>query len=297
MTVMLTCNDANDLIVRTIDDALSGGERAALRRHLVSCTRCRAEYETQHEVRRVLAVHLQDRLPAGFDHRLRARLAEASRPLVFGAMQRDLRDIRDTRGRTWALRLIPLAATLMLIVAGTSVRDDVPRPASVSGAAPGPPRAFTTVALPRTASDRAARRHRPSTVSPNSPIAAEDVALAPTRSLGDDDGGERHPTQAVTESAAARGTDRVPVSQPREQERERVARRDGGDARDKRVGDKRAEDEAVDSEPVDTEPVEGDRAASQQPGILPRPATPIPPARPAMPAPPAAFPDRTIPPM
>ena len=31
---MLTCNDANVLIVRTIDDALSGGERAALRRHL-----------------------------------------------------------------------------------------------------------------------------------------------------------------------------------------------------------------------------------------------------------------------
>jgi hypothetical protein len=295
MTVMLTCNDANVLIVRTIDDALSGGERAALRRHLGSCARCRREYETQHEVRRVLALHLRDPLPAGFDDRLRARLAEASRPLVFGAMQRDVREIRDTHGRAWALRLIPLAATLMLIVAGTSVRDDVPRPASVSGAAPGQPRAFTTVALPRSASDRASRRHRPSAVSPNSPISRDDVALAPAsaRPLADDDGGERQSTQAVTESAAVRVTDRVPASQSqlREQERERIARRDGG-AGDKRTGDKRVKDE-----PVDTEPVEGELAASQQPGILPRPAPTMPPVRPAMPAPPAAFPDRPIPPM
>jgi hypothetical protein len=227
MTVMLTCSDANDLIVRTIDDALSGGERAALRRHLVSCACCRAEYETQHEVRRLLVVHLHDRLPSGFDERLRARLAHASRPLVFGAMQRATSDTRDMRGRKWALRLIPLAATLALIVAGTSVRDDVSWPASVSGAAPGDPRVFTTVVLPRTATDRASRRHRPSAASPISPINAEDVALAPTRSLADDDRGERHPAQAVTESAGVRDTERVSVSQPREQERERVARGEG----------------------------------------------------------------------
>jgi hypothetical protein len=282
MTVMLTCNDANALIVRTIDDALSGGERAALRRHLVSCAHCRDEYETQHGVRRLLVLHLQDRLPDGFDERLRARLAQASRPLpalAFGAMRRDTHGL----GRTWAVRLIPLAATLALIVAGTSMRDDVSRPASVSSAAPGQPRVFTTVVLPRT--DRALRRHRSSAVSP---ISAEDVALAPTPSLADD--GERHAAQAVTESAAVRehesraakvsegalhGTsaasdsDRVPSSEPRGQERGRVASREGNAG--------------------------GERAASQRPGILPRPA-PIPHARPAMPAPPAVGPDRTIPP-
>jgi hypothetical protein len=276
MTVMLTCNDANALIVRTIDDALSGGERAALRRHLVSCASCRGEYETQHEVRRLLVLHIQDRLPEGFDERLRARLAQTSRPLLFGAVQ------RDTRGRTWAVRLIPLAATLALIVAGTSVRDDLSRPASVTGTSGGQPRAFTTVVLPRT--DRASRRHRPSTVSP---ISADDVALAPAPPLTDD--GERHATEAVTETAAARehesraakvsqgavhGTSaanvRVPASEPRGQERERVARREGNAG--------------------------GEPAVSQRPGILPRLPAPIPHARPAMPAPPAVLPDRTIPP-
>jgi hypothetical protein len=279
MTVMLTCNDANVLIVRTIDDALSGAERAALRRHLGSCARCRGEYETQHEVRRLLVLHIQDRLPAGFDDRLRARLAqtsrpETSRPLTFGAMQRDKRG----RGRAWTLRLIPLAATLALIVAGTSVRDDVSRPASVSGAAPGQPRAFTTVVLPRT--DRASRRHRPSA---GSPISADDVAFAPAQPPADQ--GERHTTQAIIETAAARDTERVRESEPEKQERERIAKRED-DASRKRADDERADDERAGDE----------RAASQQPGILPRPPAPIPHARPAMPAPPAVMPDRTIPP-
>ena len=233
---MLTCNDANVLIVRTIDDALSGGERAALRRHLGSCAHCRGEYETQHEVRRLLVLHMQDRLPAGFDERLRARLEQTSRPpasdlgrgtpATFAASRwlevAGLRQ-RNTRGRTWALRLIPLAATLALIVAGTSVRDDSSRPASVSGTAPVQPRAFTTVVLPRT--DRASRRHRPSAVSPISVNDADDVALAPAPPLAGD--GERHATEAVTGTAAARDTDRVPAAEPREQERERVAKREG----------------------------------------------------------------------
>jgi hypothetical protein len=294
----MTCNDAYALIVRTIDDArLSGGERAALRRHLVSCACCRGEYETQHEVRRLLVLHIQDqdRLPAGFTERLSARLARTSRPTVAPSMnprwlavdgEGDVENVRrrDTPGRTWILRLFPIAATLALIVAGASVREGAPSSsvssdapprtqAGARSAAPAQPRAFTTIVLPR--HDGVSRRRRPS------PVYAEDVALAPARPPVDD--GVRHGIEAVAESGAAAehasrvardapGTsgisDRVVASEPREQDRERVA----SEERDGDAG--------------------GERAASQRPGILPRPASPFPQARPAMPAPPAVLPGR-----
>lgn len=283
---MLTCNDANALIVRTLDEArLSGGERLALRRHLTSCARCRCEYETQHDVRRLLVLHIQDPLPAGFDERLSARLARTSRSLPADTPRwHEMDDVwrRGMRRRAWALRLAPLAAAVMLIIAGTSVRDvrdDAPRPlapVSDSSKAAGEPRTFTTVAVPR--QDRASRRQRPPAASARD----EDVALAPAPRPADDgiavaESGTavEHASGAAQEVAApsAAGT----AFEPRAQQRQRVATRTN-DADD-------ADDDAG-----------REHAASQRPGILPRPATPFPQARPAMPAPPAVLPDRSIPP-
>jgi hypothetical protein len=305
----MTCNEAYALIVRTIDDArLSGEKRAALRRHLLSCECCRAEYETQHEVRRLLVLHIQDRdqLPAGFAERLSARLARTSRPPAAPTaapsmnprwLQGDAEHVtrRDVRARTWILRLFPIAATLALIVTGASVREGA-SPSSVSSdspdgissdAAAGQPRASTTIVLPR--DEGAPRRRR------LPPVLAERVALAPApaqpkpRPLVDD--GDRYGTETVAESGArvevehaskgakeAPGTsvvgDRVAASERRGQDRERVES-------EERDGDGEAG---------------GERAASQRPGILPRPAIPFPQARPAMPAPPPVLPDRSIPP-
>lgn len=290
---MLTCNDAHALIVRTIDDArLSGAERASLRRHLVSCARCRGEYETQHDVRRLLVLHIQDPLPEGFDERLSARLARTSRSLpahadVASAPRRHAMEVEDVwrrgmRRRAWALRIAPLAAALVLMGAGTSVRDlrdlrgaddDALRPlASVkeSGKGAAEPRTFTTIALPR--HDRGTRRQRPAVVSARD----EDVALGPAGPSVDDDRWQGSGI-AVAESAtavenASRTSSETPAAPAG---RERVP--------------------SVAFEPDDTT-AGREHAASQRTDILPRPANPFPQARPAMPAPPAVLPDRPVPP-
>jgi anti-sigma factor RsiW len=133
---MLTCSDANTLIVRSMDDdGLSDEARATLRRHMAACERCRDEYETQHDVRRLLALHIEDPLPAGFAERLSARLVQESTqrpvdlerntpataaPLRWSEVQSAWR--RNTRWHTPAFRLTPVAATLALIVAGATRR-------------------------------------------------------------------------------------------------------------------------------------------------------------------------------
>jgi Putative zinc-finger len=330
---MLTCNDAYGLIVRTIDDPrITAEERAALRQHLASCAPCRAEYETQHEVRRLLALHIQDRLPAGFADRLNARLTQTSRPSAIPRWL-DVQAVQhhDTRGRAWALRLIPLAATLALIVAGTSVRDVAAPPAisspvpsdagadagmrsgaqsdaptSFTRTHPGTPRAFTTIVLPR--HDQSLRRDRPSRES------TDDVAQSPLQPLADD-GAPNGGVAAMADSpyagedgsrgAASRiakemprasdiGGDRLPAAEPRGQDRERIAGR-VRDARGER--NTRTERDARGERDAEAErDASGERAASQRPGIMPRPAAPFPHARPAMPAPPVMLPDRSIPP-
>jgi predicted anti-sigma-YlaC factor YlaD len=338
--VMLTCNDAYVLIVRTIDDArLSGDERAALRRHLGACATCRGEYETQHEVRRLLVIHIQDQLPAGFDERLNARLAQTSRPLTSGLVRDttppsaiprwpevEAARHRDMRGRTWALRLIPLAATLALIVAGTSVRDGAPPfgplseaqpgtrsvagaqsdepadapsaagPASVRGTASGQPRAFTTIVLPR--HDGPARRDRLSSVS------RDDAAQSPQPLV--DDGHAHGAGQVADSGAAVENAPRAAAAKVARDAKEVPSASDFGDRAPA------AEPRGQDREPVarrererdagrkrdanDERDAGGERATSQRPGILPRPTTPFPQARPAMPAPPAVIPEPSIPP-
>jgi hypothetical protein len=135
---MLTCHDARAVIARTIDDpGLPGDARAALRMHLATCASCLDEYETQHEVRRLLTLHIEEPLPAGFAERLSARLAQESspRPSALPALPA----VPAVRWRTW-LPLLPVAATLALIVADaqlrTVTRTDT-RPASTS-ATPSP---------------------------------------------------------------------------------------------------------------------------------------------------------------
>jgi Spy/CpxP family protein refolding chaperone len=104
----------------------------------------------QHDVRRLLALQIECKLPAGFTERLNARLAEEPdhqparkelggpapmRPLGWSEMASAWR--RETRWRTWSLRLLPAAATLALIVAGTQMRVLTP-PAAPPSAVPGP---------------------------------------------------------------------------------------------------------------------------------------------------------------
>ncbi len=112
---MLTCRDAYALIVRSVDDSwLPETARATLRQHLRACARCREEYETQHAVRRLLALHVEEPLPAGFDDRLRARLRQLPQPSPRHAEHAGHARHAGHR-RAWALRLFPIAATLALI--------------------------------------------------------------------------------------------------------------------------------------------------------------------------------------
>jgi hypothetical protein len=134
---MLTCKRARMLIVRTIDAGILSAEaRASLRHHLVWCAPCREEYEAQYEVRRLLALQVECKLPARFTERLNARLAqEPDRPAAQQELGRPAsttplgnwelapaRD-RDTRWRTRALCMVAAAATLALIVAAAQLHD------------------------------------------------------------------------------------------------------------------------------------------------------------------------------
>ncbi len=117
---MLTCTDAYALIVRSVDDnRLPDTARAALRQHLRVCARCREEYDTQHAVRRLLALHVEEPLPAGFDQRLRARLRQLPQPSPEHVRQVE----HPGHRRAWAFRLFPIAATLALILADAQVRQ------------------------------------------------------------------------------------------------------------------------------------------------------------------------------
>jgi Spy/CpxP family protein refolding chaperone len=145
---MLICRRARRLIRRTIDDeTLPAEARALLRGHLARCAPCRDEYETQHEVRRLLALQIECRPPAGFAGRLDARLArEPDRrpagqslggpPLPAPPGWSDLASACETCWRRRGVRLLSAAAALTLIVAGTHVPDFSVRPAAPPVASP-----------------------------------------------------------------------------------------------------------------------------------------------------------------
>ncbi len=147
---MLICRRARRLIRRTVDDeTLPAEARALLRGHLARCAPCRDEYQTQHEVRRLLALQIECRPPAGFAERLDARLArEAERrpagqslggpPLPAPPGWSDLASAwhRETCWRRRGVRLLSAAAALTLIVLGQHVPDLGLRPAAPPVVAP-----------------------------------------------------------------------------------------------------------------------------------------------------------------
>jgi len=110
---MTTCRTTRALIARTIDaHPLPAAARTTLRQHLLTCARCRAEYDTQHAVRRLLTLHIEEQPPPGFEARLNARLAQVS-PVS-----------RSPKPwRTWMVRVLAVAATLALIAADPRMRD------------------------------------------------------------------------------------------------------------------------------------------------------------------------------
>lgn len=188
---MLTCRDARAVIVRTIDDqSLPGDARAALRVHLAACAGCLEEYETQHEVRRLLALHIEEPLPASFAERLSARLAQESQlapepslplesspppessPVIHAgvfppANTRLSAAPHAARWRT-CLRLLPIAATLALMVADAQLQKVTPPSQSAA-----PSSAASAPATPSSQATAAAATEppQPDAPAPRRPIA------------------------------------------------------------------------------------------------------------------------------
>ena len=236
---------------------------------------------------------MHDRLPAGFDERLRARLAQTSRPLAASE--------RWQRRRVRWPHVGP-APDSSRRDAGADRRGNF-RPRRRRH---GPPPS----AVPRLAASRRSRR-----LCSHVPTGRRDVSGRPgvtnlggrCRARAGADAGRRRasmngctprpPPRWSRAAKVSRGHPgpaiASPASEPRGQERERIAKREGN-ASGERVDGKRADGRRVDAE--QGEHAGGERAASQRPGILPRRPRLTPHARPAMPAPPAVLPDRTIPP-
>lgn len=114
----MNCFEATRLIVEE-GDAHDGTARE-LERHVATCARCREQLETQRIVRTVLAARPDEPLPAGFQARLRARLAlerERGTPAPAIPFRRGAHGARATAAaawRTWSLRLLPAAAMVVL---------------------------------------------------------------------------------------------------------------------------------------------------------------------------------------
>jgi hypothetical protein len=334
---MLTCHDARALIVRTIDDPrLPGDARATLRAHLAVCASCREEYETQHEVRRVLALHIEDPLPAGFAERLNARLAqetrladearlaqeallaeearlapvarlaEESRPALAARFAEEAMPQasapapapRVARWRTWG-PLLPIAATLALIVADTQLRPVAPPVATPSPLAtavsepplremPTPAPTATATATQRRQGSRQIRSSQATNVASQPvPSSAQSAAQAPAGAL------QRHEAAADPKAPATVTPDSpvawlpiVPAPELAEALKLSDTQRKEIDAAIERVltPDQRRlyrERQANSAGPAGERP-----HASERSGVLPRPAVPVPPAQQPPPLPP-----------
>ena len=98
---MLTCEAAERLMARYVDDVLTEDDRRALEAHVVACAACAAAVRAQLEV----AAILRSRVPearADLVSRVSAQLAEEAG--LFGL----------ANWRAWTLGLAPVAAALML---------------------------------------------------------------------------------------------------------------------------------------------------------------------------------------
>lgn len=71
---MITCRDAVRQLWEYLDGAVDDDARARIDEHLGFCRRCCGEVEFAHELRRFLADHGEEELPADVQARLRTTL-------------------------------------------------------------------------------------------------------------------------------------------------------------------------------------------------------------------------------
>lgn len=148
---MLTCKEAHALISHAVEGRIALRVFDPLRQHLSVCPDCREALDTQRQVKQALAARVPESLPAGFSARLAARLDAESHRLPVGAPVPIVRELtllaspperaswRDRSAwRTWSLRLLPIAAALVLFVWGARSSDS----GRTRGDAPGPEAAF-----------------------------------------------------------------------------------------------------------------------------------------------------------
>jgi anti-sigma factor RsiW len=109
---MITCTDAERLIVRFVDATLGEEDRAVLAAHVEGCAACRRVLDDQREVFQILHARDEAPVPPSFAARVAARI-RSEEVETHG-------DIDGWLGlanwRRWTVALAPLAATLVLIV-------------------------------------------------------------------------------------------------------------------------------------------------------------------------------------
>ncbi len=76
---MITCSEAVRRLWEYLDGALEGAERTRVEEHLSLCRRCCGEVEFAEELRRFMATHAGEVLPAEVRFRLTAYLEELER--------------------------------------------------------------------------------------------------------------------------------------------------------------------------------------------------------------------------
>jgi hypothetical protein len=109
---MITCIDAERLIVRFADDALGEEDRAVLAAHVEECAACRRVLDDQREVFQILQARDEAIVPPSFAVRVAARIRsrETDSPGQIDGW------LGLANWRRWTVALAPLAATLVLIV-------------------------------------------------------------------------------------------------------------------------------------------------------------------------------------
>lgn len=105
---MLTCDEARRLIVPAMDGGLDPAAGDRVKAHVIGCTACQVEAETQELVMGLLAMRPETPLPGGFAARLSARLDGEQTTEWLGLIN----------WRTWFMRLLP-AAAIVLAFAGS----------------------------------------------------------------------------------------------------------------------------------------------------------------------------------
>ena len=104
----MTCRQREKLMVRALDGVLAAQDRDELDAHLEQCPRCRRTREEYRGLFQALAPVAVPRPRAYSWERLRARIGE-----------REEAGLRP-EFRTWALRVIPAAVAVALLIGGAS---------------------------------------------------------------------------------------------------------------------------------------------------------------------------------